>query len=469
MEVTEVATRMVRRYWLVLLTALLVPVIAAGAYVSRQPASYTAHARIVAGERTPTSAAEASAIASQVQAVVTSRDLVIKAIATAKVRRDPDNVIAATTVTGLGSSTLVDIGYTDRDAAVAQRLTASLADAAVTQLDAIRIGGLPQALSAIDNQLSDLATKRAPLAAAAQANPKDLVAQNRLAGIDRLISDLTGSRDQLAESEAAAGHSTVVAAPVRPAAANSRGLAARLGIAGLFGLVLGLLIVGLREMLRPTVSTAGHVARLLDVPVLGTLSPDPAILAGIGRRIRLAALRARVSTVVLGHAGPGPLPPELVDRIEAAALRPAPVPPRAGIPIDVNGHPAAVLVDVAELDGAEVGHDGRPADQQRDAGRLDAARRDSPIGVVLVRARDNEPPVRTQPSAAVAAQGQPRRLHRVCALDELDPAVEQDHIGLVVLAEANTRLSAVGEVRDLMAASGWPLLGVLGHRGRGRR
>jgi hypothetical protein len=52
--------------------------------------------------------------------------------------------------------------------------------------------------------------------------------------------------------------------------------------------------------------------------------------------------------------------------------------------------------------------------------------------------------------------------NRVCALDELDPAGEAERIGVVVLVPASTRLTAVDSLRDLLAASGWPLLGVLG-------
>ena len=37
---------------------------------------------------------------------------------------------------------------------------------------------------------------------------------------------------------------------------------------------------------------------------------------------------------------------------------------------------------------------------------------------------------------------------------------------MVVLVAANTRLTSVDAVRDLLAASGWPLLGVLGDGGQ---
>ncbi|HST66772.1 MAG TPA: hypothetical protein VLM05_16420, partial [Mycobacteriales bacterium] len=62
-------------------------------------------------------------------------------------------------------------------------------------------------------------------------------------------------------------------------------------------------------------------------------------------------------------------------------------------------------------------------------------------------------------------------LERVCLLEELGTDVgtsaEAEAIGLVVVAGPVTRLSAVHAVRDLQAASGWPVLGVLAERKRG--
>jgi hypothetical protein len=81
-----------------------------------------------------------------------------------------------------------------------------------------------------------------------------------------------------------------------------------------------------------------------------------------------------------------------------------------------------------------------------------------------------DPAATEEPSAATLAvltvndnkPGRAPAIQRVCALDELDPAAESDTIGVVVLVGATTRLAAVHSVRDLLSASGWPLLGVLG-------
>jgi capsular polysaccharide biosynthesis protein len=439
-EVNEVAARIFRRYWILLVAAVLLPMVTVAGLVARQQPTYTAHARILAAAATPRAQAEASAVVSQVQALATSRDVVVGALADARITVDADAVVKRLVVTGLGTSALVDLAYTDGDPGRAQQITAVLSRAVTKQLDAVRIGGLPNVLADVDKQLTQLASKRAPIAATAQANPHDPVAQNRLAGIDRLISDLSGDRNRLAEDAAAAGHSSIVATPTRPGTPDSKGLLAKLAIALLLGLALGLVTAGINETLRPAVSGTSRLGRLLDVPVLGTIRPDPAALANVGRRIRLAARHAGVSTVVLVRATRTPLPPELVDRVEAATLRPQPAPGRAAIPIDNREQPGRR----ATANGSPVATDyGSPAGT------------DNHTAVALLTASENS--------------GRPLQLHRLYALDELDPSAEAERIGVVVLAGATTRVAAVGSIRDLLAASGWPLLGVLGDPGHHRR
>jgi hypothetical protein len=88
--------------------------------------------------------------------------------------------------------------------------------------------------------------------------------------------------------------------------------------------------------------------------------------------------------------------------------------------------------------------------------------------VALPRGIGGEPSPDGNHGGAVAVltatenDGRPARLTRVCALEELDPSAESERIGLVLLAGGSTRLQALDGVRDLMAAAGWPLLGVLG-------
>ena len=415
MEVTEVGVRLIRRYWLALTIAIAVPIVLVGFYVVHAPATYTSHVRLMAAPTVPTAQAQADAVVSQVQAVATSRDVVAAALSTTSWHRDPVDVIKALQVTGVGSSGVVDISYTDTSATSAQQIVAAIGDTVVKQIADIH-SGLPNALDDLDALITDLGTQRASIQAG-RPGPNTTTA---LAATDRLITDLTNDRTKLAQLDATAAAPTIVDS-ASPPPADRRGLATRLAVAGLLGLAIGLLFVGANETLRPGVTGAGRVARLLQVPTLGRVGSDPAALADIGRRLRLASRRADVGVIVLMRADRVTIAPELVERMQAATLRPEPIATHIGITLDLHD-----------------GHDAMPA------GGATATR-------TLPRAA-------TSPNGALAASATPRQ---VCTFDELDSSVEGDRIGVVVLATRSTRLTAIQGVRDLVTAAGWPLLGVL--------
>jgi capsular polysaccharide biosynthesis protein len=320
MEIDEVAARILRRYWRILLIAVLVPVAVVAFYYVGRPPMYTSDARLVATDIVPKSAAEADAVTSEARAFATSRNVVADAIDDVRASRDPDAVLPHVSVTGLGSSPIVELSVSDADADTARLLTQSLATRVVEQLGTSRAGGVDTVLRNIDDQLTQLASKRAPLAAAAAAAPRDPVAQNRLAGIDRLISDLSADRNKVSLDAAAIGQPRVVQPAVQPTTADSPGLVPRLGLAALLGLVVGVAISAWVETIRPTVPGAPRVARLLDAPLLGSMAGSAVAAADVGRRVRLAASRAGVRTVVLVGTGRRPLPPRTVAAIAAATL-----------------------------------------------------------------------------------------------------------------------------------------------------
>ena len=416
MEVNEIGLRLLRRYWIVLLVAIAIPIVIVGEYVVNKPATYTSHARVMAAATVPNAQAQADAVVSEVQAIVTSRDVVATALAAAKVRRDPADVVKRIQVAGVGSSGIVDISYADTSAPVAQQVTAAVAAATVRQLAGV-YSGLPAVVDDLDTLLAQLAGERGALQA---ATPSNAAGAQALTALDRVVADLTSDRTKLSQLANVAAAPTIVDSAALPVA-DSRGLATKLAVAGLLGLVLGLLFLGANETLRPGVSGAGRVARLLRVPVLGRVGSDPAALAGIGRRLRLAGRRHGTTVLVVSRVDGQPVAPELVDRLEVAALRP-----------DLVSDHAADTVEPAGTPLAGAGHG--PAVTQ----------------------------TIPRPSAAVNGNGPGHGgLRQVCAVDELDPHAEADSIGLVVLAGRHTRLGTLEGIRDLVAASGWPLLGVL--------
>src|SRR5262249_10094444 len=99
----------------------------------------------------------------------------------------------------------------------------------------------------LDALLAELADKRAALQAISKPKPADTQA---LANLDRIITDLTNGRQKLDQLAAVAVAPTVVDSAALPPA-DSKGLATKLAVAGLLGLVLGLLFAGINETLRP--------------------------------------------------------------------------------------------------------------------------------------------------------------------------------------------------------------------------
>lgn len=129
------------------------------------------------------------------------------------------------------------------------------------------------------------------------------------------LTDLRSNRSDLQTQLSQSGTASVVQPAVLAPRTNPVVMMA--AIAGLVGLIGGILIAVVTEMVRPTIPGQRRVARRLGVPLLGWSDKGPARLADLGRRIRLAAKKEGVGRVTLVGA-PGPLPAELVSSIAAA-------------------------------------------------------------------------------------------------------------------------------------------------------
>jgi hypothetical protein len=230
----------------------------------------------------------------------------------------------------------------------------------VQQLGTSRVGSVDTVLKNIDNQLTQLASRRAPLAAAAAAAPHDPVAQNRLAGIDRLISG-------------------PVRGPEQGLAGRRRDRAAAGGAAGAAAAGGGLRRAGAAARpCRPARARGRRRDRGLGRERSGRRCPVPSRVAEAARRAaaRNAHRRPgggrRTSAGGCGWRRPGPecarscssapagrpLPPRVVAAIAAAALT------------DGDGAPLGPP-DPAGAGSAPAGEDGRP----RGGGRAAAGQR----------------------------------------------------------------------------------------------
>lgn len=437
MDVTS-ATRLFSRYWLVLAIAIAVPVTTVSAYVAHSPHTYTARTRLLAAPTVPQAQAQADAVVSQVQAVATSRDLVATALATVGVHRDPAAVVRSIAVSGVGSSGLVDLSYSDTSATVAQQVDTAVANIVVTRLLALR-AGVPELVQNFGDLIASLQAERA--AAAATAHPSART-QAVVAGLDTLIGNMTADQTRLVNFGQTGSSVAIVDTATLPPMDGS-GLVAKLAVAALLGLVIGLLIVGTYETVRPRVSGAGPVARLLDAPVVGHVGSELAAMTDLGRRLRLAGRRKLITSIVLIRADGGPVAPELASRLRIVTLDPLPAPRQpAFAPTVPDGASDTSASDTSGADNGD-GTNG-PVDDAIAAAEVSA------MSTILTLTA----PLPRQPAEV--------RLRHVICLEDLDTEAEAERIGVVVIAGRTTRVRAIANVRDLVETTGWSMLGVLG-------
>lgn len=94
MEIDEVAARLLRQYWALLVICVAVPIVAISLVTAKQPARYAASARIITGSVVPQSSAEADAVVSQVEALATGRTAAARALGAAGANRNLTDFIS---------------------------------------------------------------------------------------------------------------------------------------------------------------------------------------------------------------------------------------------------------------------------------------------------------------------------------------------------------------------------------------
>jgi uncharacterized protein involved in exopolysaccharide biosynthesis len=428
-ETDEVAARLMRQYWALLLICVLVPLVVVSVIVARQPAAYSANARIITSSEVPASAAVADALVSQVQGIATGQTAASQALRTAGVRRNLGTFIAGISVAGVGTSQVVNLTVTDANPKAAQKLTRALADQVVSGLNNVGVSGMSKALTVIDADIVQLTENRALLAARAAASPQDQQLQAKLAGLDQVIANFTGDRARLLIQASTVGLASVIDEPGLPAHAESKALPQKLGLAGLLGLVLGILLAAIAEMVRPTLPGSQRVSRRLDAPMLGRVidsdsrpqgDPD---LASLALRVRLAAAHADVSTVALVDVDGERDLAKLASELELV-LAPAP-----------HHHPRskAVAARAKATDNLN--------------GNGDATSGAGTAATTLVMDK-------------LAAVHSP--VLRVRAMAQMQSCAETGRVGIVVLSGPVARVSRISALVSLAVSSGWPILGVVG-------
>ena len=332
MELNEAVRRIVWQHRLLILFFVAAGVGLATLLHTTDVKTYTASSRLVLDTADPESRAESAAIADMAKAIATSPSQVNKALDEAGVTGRDDEVVVS--VRALGSSGVLQLSVTDRDARAAAAISNALASALIETRLAVTGGQVKQVIAEIDGQIAEVnmrisrvdgdidalsiqaatadTLERANSARAKRneaARLRDFLAQQR--------SVLESQRAHLLATDALRPKPSIINVATPPGRPDPSRRLADLVLGGLLGLVLGVGLAALAETFRPRLVGGNALAREFDTPLLGTLGSNPdedralQESAQIAGRLRLAAEGEHVRSVSLLALGPpvdlGPL------------------------------------------------------------------------------------------------------------------------------------------------------------------
>lgn len=428
MELNEALRRTFVGHWRLLVCLVALPLLIVGVMHATAVPTYVANGRIQASSTPPGTDTEADAVLNRVAGVATSPGVINDALRQAGITNRSADQLAGTeiAVARMGSSAVFNLSVTDTSPEIATSLAVALTNQVVTFLNG---AGDPRATSLI-NQLTDqhtaLLSQRQQVASKlALANgaldTANLSAQ--LSTLDQQLNDLAATTRQLQSTLISTGGSAAAISLPTAATPAPSTLATDLGLAGLAGLVAGLLVATVLEAVRPRVAGSPAFARELGTAHLGRLELPPGAdrthpatidtVTLVGLREKLT--RTGVGTMVLT----GPLPAARLSAIAALLAERLPIP-------------------VAESRVSADGGSAR-APGLSEAGGTAAL---TPVLGLLPGYRHNGVEVR--------------------ALPDVDTSSGNERRGLLVVAPDLTLYREVENVRTLSAATGWPVLGVLG-------
>ncbi|MEU1475411.1 hypothetical protein [Streptomyces sp. NPDC005760] len=480
MEFNEALRRVVGGHWRLLVLCVVVPMLVVGALEAGSARMYVSKARVQASATLPTTDVQANAMLSRVRAVTTSGSVVNVALKQAHITdRSPAQVAHETKVSRLGGSSVFTVKVTDRDPRTAEKLAGAISEQLVDFVN----GSGNLLITQLTDREHSLQSKRLRVAAQlpdakSATESGQLTAQ--LGSLDQQILDVQGSLR--AAQGAGLGDSTgSLLSSADDAVPVARLSGTDLALSGAVGLVTGLLMVTLIELVRPRVAGQDAFGRELDTPVLGRLPGSRRRTSGAGPgarpvvdtdtvvALRRAAARTGAGTVVLtgpiGDERLAGLAQELEARLAVAVGSPgtglrsgrAGGPHTAGPASKGNdGHERpGGIGKLSQASGATTvrndrGGRGATAVQERSEAREGTAVAESRVARV-----------------AGAARSEVHAL-RVRALHQVDDAADGARHVLVAVEPDLPPYTELRRVRNLAAATGWPVIGVLGDPARSR-
>lgn len=432
-----------RQWWVVLLLGAVGAGLGVAPHLSDAP-SWASSARVSVSDQAPRSAQEAAALVASVRAVATSTSVVAASLSAAHVTRDP--VLTAQNnvdVVGLGTSPIATLSVTDNDPVAARRIAQALTDEVVAAFTSQQTSGLLQLTKDLDTRIQQTQSARARLVASLGALPTSKQRAD-LAELDAELNDLRTQRAAAARQLAGASQAHVVdpagAAVEQPSPKIADGV---LGF--VIGALIGLALVAIRELIRPSIRGADELATRFDVPVLGHLADEKADVVGLAHlrqvaaQVTLAAGRQGIERVVVV----GRPDEELVSEISVALTQLVSVATRQ------NGRPTTVTLPSGSSGGRAV-VSALPA--KGSSGKASVTRVPRPATAT-----------KDVPAPAEATAPEPRVLS-LGLLDDFETPLliaSQRAVGILVMTPQRIRMSALRPIDDLVSATGWPVIGVL--------
>lgn len=464
MEASEVIRRIFWRHRWLLLILVIVPAVAVVAMREHQHVTYAATSSIQGQGTTPDAQTQVSAIQSRVTAVATDPAVVQQAITAAGVSANATQVAQHDiAVTPLGTSAVMVLTVTDRSRPIALRLTTSLAYAVVNQLNQLGIKDNPE-LSALNKSIVQLTSKRDKLvteldsATASGVSSTSVQAQSLLAQLRATEQELAteeSTSQQILSTLSANTGASVVSTPSSATEASRHAITYG-ALAAVLGLVIGLLFGAVREIIRPTVAQPATGARELGAVPLGDAKVNGAQVtrldADLAGRLGLAAHRAGVRTIVLTGPASHTHLSALADRLNSELAA-------AAGPGWSGGHDAWLRPPVPVRASGSAQNSGPGPGRSAEAGRNGDAR------YLGETANDGMAAARSGHPVDIGDKW-PRPV--VVALPDIELGGRQPDPALVVVLPKFAPHSSLDRAADLSVAADWPILGVIGLRGRRR-
>jgi len=413
LELNDVISRIVGRHWK-LIGILMVTGLLAGFALHRNDApQYSATARLVLDTSDPRTQTESGVIADTARAIATGPSLVQDALTEVGARRNATNMAQWNIdVQALGSSGVVQLSVVDSDPKVAVALANAIAKAVIKARLQITAGQaasvvedldrqavqLQRQIDNLDGKINNLSPRASDPSTSAGRRELDRLLRQR----DVLVQRMTQIQTErgTVEGTRALRPKAAILDPASPPADEVPGRRLPdLALGALLGLLVGVGIAATLESLRPTLVGRTAIARGIEAPVLAELAGPP------DRRAH--------------RHGWDP-----ADVAEAA----------------MHVELVAVAAGVRQVQLMAL-------DRQADISNLVQVLGGS-LKTATVQQADTPVARRRRPGSKPAG--------------ELDVPQNRDgRVGLVIVSPSIVKLADLDPVKEFLAISGWPLLGVI--------